>query len=99
MNTLPATFWPGLLSLLDAMIGRPLDEVLREMALDGAIVNSIVGTSCRGTGCGWPFELAIAFEKSDFEVVESLTAEARITAGNASELNMEAISWADSLPR
>ena len=95
----PSYFLTGLLSLLDAMIGRPLEEVVGEMALDTCIVDSVLGRSRAGDRMRLALELAIAFEKSDFQALEQLAAEAGISGPAAAELSVEAISWADSVPR
>ena len=94
----PGYFLTGLLSLLDAMIGRPLDEVITEMALDERVSNVILGRA-GGDKMRSALEMAVAFERSDLQCVEELIAEAGIPLSTASELYIEAMSWADSVPR
>ncbi len=92
-------FLVGLLSLLDTMVGRPLDEVLGEMALDEQITSVLLNKNDADQQMRSIFEMALAFERSDFDEVARLAAARTIPAGTASEWHVEAMTWADTLPR
>lgn len=92
-------FLTGLLSLLDAMVGRPLDELMREMALDSDIRNAVLGRCKPGDRMRLALEMAVAFERSDFAAIKDLETRTGYPPGVASESYLEAISWADGLPR
>jgi EAL and modified HD-GYP domain-containing signal transduction protein len=95
----PTFFLTGLLSLLDAMIGRPLEELAAEMGLDRCVADAILSRPGACDRLGRALAMATAFERSDFKSVERLTAEAGMAASSAAELYVQAISWADDLPR
>lgn len=98
-SSAPGYFLTGLLSLLDAMIGRPLDELVADMALDRCVADAILGSPGAGDGMRRALEMATAFERSDFERVDRLTAGAGIAGSSAAEAYVQAMAWADDLPR
>ena len=83
-------FTAGLLSLLDAVIGAPMDEILSELPLAPAVAAAI--TRHEGVA-GKALMKAIAFERGDFD--------APALAGHARNAMMiaynDAVQWADSL--
>ena len=92
-------FLIGLLSLLDAMIGRPCEELMNELGLESHVADAIMGASRADDGLRLVLELAVALERSDFEAAGLLAAALGIPPAAAGELYIEAMTWADSLPR
>jgi len=92
-------FLIGLLSLLDAMVGRPLEELVLELGLETHVADAIVGKSGGGNGMRLLLDLAVALERSDFDAALRLAASAGLAPGLAGQLHLEAMTWADSLFR
>ena len=94
-----ASFLIGLLSLLDSMMGRPLDEILAEMALDRSVTDVLLGLAGANRQQRAIIALAVAFERSDFDSVADLASEHGFPVMKLSELYHEAIHWAEALPQ
>jgi EAL and modified HD-GYP domain-containing signal transduction protein len=92
-------FLIGLLSLLDAMVGRPLDELVEELGLEAPVANAILGRPRNGDGLRVLLEMAVALERSDFDSAQRLASVGGIPLALAGELHLEAMTWADSLSR
>ena len=92
-------FLVGLLSLLDAMVGRPLDELVEELGLETHVADAILGRSPDGDGLRLLLDLAVALERSDFDGALQIAAASGIAPALAGELHLEAMTWADSLSR
>jgi EAL and modified HD-GYP domain-containing signal transduction protein len=92
-------FLIGLLSLLDAMVGRPLDELVEELGLEAHVSDAILGRSRDGDGMRVLLDLAVALERSDFDSAPRFAAAGGMPLALAGELHLEAMTWADSLSR
>jgi len=92
-------FLVGLLSLLDAMVGRPLEELLEEMGLEANVADAILGRSKEDDGLRAVLNMAVAFERADFDAAAALAASVGLAAATAADLHIDAMAWADSLPR
>jgi len=92
-------FLVGLLSLLDAMVGRPLDELVEELGLEAQVADAILGRSREDDGLRLLLDLAVALERSDFDSALRLASAGGIPLARAGELHLEAMTWADSLSR
>jgi EAL and modified HD-GYP domain-containing signal transduction protein len=90
-------FLVGLLSLLDAMVGRPLDELVEELGLETQVADAILGRN-RGDGCLHSLlNLAVALERSDYGAALQCAASSGIALAPAGEMHLEAMTWADAL--
>jgi EAL and modified HD-GYP domain-containing signal transduction protein len=90
-------FLVGLLSLLDAMVGRPLNELLVEMGLEKQVGEVILNVPGADESLRTIFDLAGAFERSNMDDAARLAAKAGVGVTTASNWHMQAIGWADSL--
>lgn len=90
-------FLVGLLSLLDAMIGRPMDELIAGLALDPCVPAAILAPAGDRRGAAALLELARSFERSDMGDVSRNAAAAGIEISAASDLYLEAVGWAFAL--
>jgi EAL and modified HD-GYP domain-containing signal transduction protein len=90
-------FLIGLLSLLDAMVGRPLAELVEELGLQAPVADAILGRSPAGDGMRALLEMAVALERSEFDLALRLASASGIAPALAGELHLEAMTWADSL--
>jgi EAL and modified HD-GYP domain-containing signal transduction protein len=95
----PSGFLVGLLSLLDVMVGRPLDELVEELGLEAHVADAILGRSRDDGGLRVLLDLAVALERSDFDSALRLAAASGIPLALAGELHVDAMTWADSLSR
>ncbi|MCC7497876.1 MAG: HDOD domain-containing protein [Bryobacterales bacterium] len=90
-------FLVGLLSLLDAMIGRPLDELISQLALDPAVSAAIRRTADANPMPVALLDLAIAFERAEFDQIAHGALTAGIEVGTASHLYLQAVGWTNAL--
>jgi EAL and modified HD-GYP domain-containing signal transduction protein len=95
----PSCFLVGLLSLLDAMIGLPMEELLDDMALDRKISRAILAAPNHEEGLRPFLDLALCFERSDLDAASQAAERFSVPIQSASELHLAAIAWADKVPR
>lgn len=83
-------FTVGLFSMLDAMMDRPLEELLQELALSNDTKTALL--EHKGV-FGEALRCTLAMESSDYDLIvfDELTME------KLAEIYLEAISWADEL--
>jgi len=84
-------FLVGLFSLLDAMVGRPLPDILRELSLTSEVTETLLGEE---TPLRPVYELAVAHERADWDVMGTRTVALGIPQGKSSVLYRDAITWA-----
>ena len=87
-------FVVGIFSLLDSLLGMPMDKALANLSLPDEIAEALLHRQ----GKYAPFlELALAFENNDLERAEQLCGESGIDLSAASNDHMAAIDWARQL--
>lgn len=90
-------FLVGLLSALDAMVGRPLPELLAEIAVSADIDAAILR---RDTPLGMLRALVTAYEAGAWSEVAGWAAKLGVAEDALPEISRRAIEWAtDTLPR
>jgi len=89
-------FLVGMFSLLDALVHRPLSEVLVELNLPAAIRGPLLGTA-GPTGVAAVYQIALRCEAGDWETLEELLKQLFLPAGKISELYIEAVNWANGM--
>ena len=83
-------FLMGLFSMIDAVVGRPMKEVLEEIPLADDVKNALLlnkGPLRR------VLDLAVAHEKADWAEVSALAANLRVTESELPELHIQALQW------
>ncbi|MBL8227988.1 MAG: HDOD domain-containing protein [Bryobacterales bacterium] len=89
-------FLAGLLSLLDAMTDRPMEEALEGLPLDGKIKAAILGQrnepECVMTDV---LEIVKVYEAANWDRVTELTAVARIDTAQLAGIYRDALKWAE----
>jgi c-di-GMP-related signal transduction protein len=92
-------FLVGLLSLIDVLVGLPLEELIAELGLEAHIANAILGSAGRVDSLRLVLELSVALERSDLEGARRLAKSLGIPISKTGELYMNAMAWADAVQR
>lgn len=86
-------FLLGLLSLLDALVDRPLEEALAEMSLSDDIRKALVGEESPLSGV---YALVKAYERGEWSFMGSLAGLLGIRDDVLAELYSASVEWADT---
>ena len=89
----PALFLVGLFSLLDAIVGRPLPELLAELPLKSEIGDAILG---RGE-LSMALDLIIALEQGQWPEVTRMADQSGIEESILQEYYFKAVEWTSQL--
>jgi len=87
-------FITGLFSLLDVMIGQPLNDVLKQVSLPDAIVAALKGEAGPMRDA---LLLGIAVESSNAEELATASAQCGLEAATVAGLMLEALSWSQQV--
>ena len=90
-------FLIGLFSLLDAMLGRPLAEILDEMRLGGDIAEALLGTAPAGQPLAAVFTLVRQYETAGWNALAEVASRLRVPTEIIVDLYLEAASWSDEI--
>jgi EAL and modified HD-GYP domain-containing signal transduction protein len=80
----------GLFSLIDVIVGRPLEEIVEAVRLPVDVAAAILGEPGELTLL---LCLAQAYERADWPEVEQLVAEVGLQASDVPNIYMEAVAW------
>jgi c-di-GMP-related signal transduction protein len=87
-------FLMGLLSLMDAILDKPLDSILAELPVRREIKDALQAQ----TGLYWQLlDIAIAHERADWEKVSALVSKIGMNEEIASSLYVSAVDWSTDL--
>lgn len=84
-------FLMGMFSLLDAIIGRPLEEILEEIGLADDIRDALLGRPESSDRLHQLYRLVTAYERGDWPTVASAAGELGLTLESAVNLYLEAL--------
>lgn len=84
-------FLMGLFSLIDAMMDRPLAELLKEMPINPEVKSALVGETNTYRDI---FEIAIRYEKGDWVGFSERCSRQRVAEDEVPAAYMRAIAWA-----
>jgi len=87
-------FFLGLLSALDALVDRPLDDVLAELSVSEEIRSALDGAD---TPVGHVYALVLAFERGNWDAAQSAAATLRVPETRLPDLYRQAVTWAKSV--
>lgn len=87
-------FLVGLLSVLDALLDRPLPDLLEDLPVSTEIKDALLG---RPTTLGLVYELVVNYEKADWEKVKELSGHLNLQEQELSSIYSQAVSWTDQL--
>ncbi len=84
-------FLTGLLSLMDAIVGRPIGEVLESMTVSESVRGALLGEA---TPLGEVLQLVVAYERADWPAVHSLGAARGLAAAELRGAYLGSVRWA-----
>jgi EAL and modified HD-GYP domain-containing signal transduction protein len=87
-------FLLGVFSLMDAMLGRPISEIVSEIALPEMIRASLLG---RPNHCRRILDLVTAFEAGRWSEVSERALRLRQDESQLSATYLEAVDWAQKV--
>jgi c-di-GMP-related signal transduction protein len=87
-------FLVGLLSAVDALVGRPLGEILSGLALPASVEAALLG---QPSPIADAFGLALAYERGEWPEVERLAKAMRVDEPKIPDLYQQSLAWAESL--
>ena len=90
-------FLLGLFSHLDAMYGRPLEELLDGLSLRDDICEILIGRRAPGDRAGALWQTVIAYERGHWDDSVVLARAAGISPGRVPALYAAAVKWADQV--
>jgi c-di-GMP-related signal transduction protein len=90
-------FLIGLFSLLDAMLDRPLAEILDEMRLGGDIAEALLGTAPPDQPLAGVYELVRQYETGGWTALAQIASRFRVPTEIIVDLYLEAVSWSDEI--
>lgn len=87
-------FLVGMLSLIDVLIGRPVEELLEEMAVSEAIKEAVLEDR---SPMGQVRSLVTAYERGQWERFERCAEEISVPQGKLTAAYNDALSWANQV--
>jgi EAL and modified HD-GYP domain-containing signal transduction protein len=86
-------FLLGMFSLLDVMVGRPLDELLGEMCLAEDVCGALLGTSDTASPLPLIYQMVLACEKAQWDAVSLLAGRLGSPVEAVTDLYLDAVRW------
>ena len=80
-------------SLIDAVIGRPMDEILGELPLSGQIKRALIDAKGRLAGF---IELVRSYETAEWDRVSRLSQALTLDGKTLPALYLQACQWSDT---
>lgn len=90
-------FLIGLFSLLDAMLGRPMAEILDEMRLGGDIAEALLGSAPPEQPLAGVYAMVRQYESGGWSTLTEIAARLRVPTEIIVDLYLEAVSWSDEI--
>lgn len=84
----------GILSVMDALLERPMQEIVETLPITGIIKNALVN---KETPILDAFNLCIAYEKGDFDIAENLATKIQFDWHKSTENYLDAVKWSEEL--
>jgi len=87
-------FLTGMLSTLDALIGRPMGEALSQIPVSQEIRDTLLG---RTTTLTPTWDLVLAYERADWDRLKQLADAADVSVGRLPGMYRDAVQWVDRI--
>jgi c-di-GMP-related signal transduction protein len=92
-------FLIGLFSLLDAMLDRPLREVLAEIKLNGEIAGVLLNKVATGNRLTSVYALIRQYEAGQWELLAATADSLKIPRNSVPEIYLDAVAWSEKIFR
>lgn len=93
----PLAFLGGLFSMLEALLGKPMDEICDDMALpDEARALFVPDCYARGGMARKCLNVAVAWQQGDTEAVEACAASSALRTSQIGDLYLESVRWVEA---
>lgn len=90
----PLAFLGGLFSMLEALLGKPMDEICDDMALPDEARSLFVSDCCACGGVAKKcLNVAVAWQQGDTDTVEACAAGSPIKPSQIAALYLESVRW------
>ena len=89
-----SAFLLGLLSHLDALLHRPMEEIISELDLEEDLTNALLGRGAHNP-LGVLYELIQTYDKPDWTTAAAISQEFNIGMAALSTAYVQAVEWAD----
>jgi c-di-GMP-related signal transduction protein len=90
-------FLAGIFSHLDAMMGRPLEELLDEIVLPEPVRGALYQRPEENNPIADVYALVLAYEAADWPLLEQRVSKCRLTGPQVTEAYREAVDWASKI--
>jgi c-di-GMP-related signal transduction protein len=90
-------FLMGMFSLLDAMIDRPLEEIVEELNLHSQMKESLLQQGRCNTASSAILRLVQAYERANWQQVESEGKRLNISSSSIAVCYLDSLNWVDQL--
>lgn len=90
----PDPFLIGLLSVMDALLDRPLNEILDELPISVGLKDALAQSP---TPLGLVYSLVLAYERMEWQTVKKLASMLKVPESDLGIFYMRAVKWADQL--
>lgn len=87
-------FMTGIMSLLDTLLGMPMEEVVKQVNLASDVENALLNHEGK---LGNLLLLVEKMEQNDFDAAEGLLADMQLNRGHLMQAQIEAMRWANML--
>ncbi|MEJ5349363.1 MAG: HDOD domain-containing protein [Desulfosoma sp.] len=89
-------FLMGIFSVMDTLLGRPIDEALQEVPLDDAIKASLLGSMNRYRVL---YETVLAYEKAKWDTLGRIGSELHLDVSALTTRYLQALEWTERVFR
>jgi c-di-GMP-related signal transduction protein len=90
-----SAFLLGLLSHLDALLHRPMEEIITELDLEEDLASALLGRTKEHNQLGLLYELIQAYERVDWIRAAAIGQEIRVGTSDLFSAYVKAVEWAD----
>ncbi|HOP74136.1 MAG TPA: HDOD domain-containing protein [Bacillota bacterium] len=87
-------FLMGMFSMIDALMGRPFQEIIDEVPVADDVKDALSGTS---NSLREVYDLIIAYERGEWDVLTEKTAQLNVSENEVSRLYITALQWVQQI--
>lgn len=87
-------FLMGMFSMIDALISRPMTDILDELPIAEDIKRALLGKECRYLDL---YELILAYEKGNWEEFSALATRIKLDEAEVPKIYLQSLAWANQV--